>query len=79
MTVEERFEYIDKALLGVIEAQRVQSESISQLGRVLSQSIDLAEARARCVDENLRHLSQNLDQLTLRVSQFVELADAPGR
>ena len=53
MTVEERFERIETALAGTVEAQRIQAESLSQLTQVLSRDVDAADSRMKRIEDNL--------------------------
>jgi hypothetical protein len=56
MTVEERFERIEKALAGTVESQRIQAESLSQLTQMLSRYVDAADSRMKRIEDNLDSL-----------------------
>jgi DNA gyrase/topoisomerase IV subunit B len=53
MTTEERFERIEKALAGTVEAQRIQAESLSQFTQLLSRYADASDARMKRIEDNL--------------------------
>ena len=53
MTTEERFEMIEKALTGVVQAQQVQADSLIHLTQIVSQFVDAADARMRRIEDNL--------------------------
>jgi hypothetical protein len=53
MTAEERFERIEAALHGIVEAQHIQADAISQLVRIIGSYADSADARMKRIEENL--------------------------
>lgn len=53
MTSEERFERIESGLLGIVEAQRIHSETLSQLMQTVGRFVDSSDARMKRIEQNL--------------------------
>lgn len=53
MTSEERFERIESGLLGIVEAQRIHNETLSQLMQTVGRFVDSSDARMKRIEQNL--------------------------
>ncbi|MBZ5726448.1 MAG: hypothetical protein LAP87_15785 [Acidobacteriia bacterium] len=53
MTPEERFERIETALYGLVDAQRLGQQSLATLTESIARYADSADARMRRLEENL--------------------------
>ena len=53
MTVDDRFDRIERDLAAIVEAQRIQTETISQLIQTVGAFVDSADTRMKRTEENL--------------------------
>jgi len=68
MTVEQRFEVIEKSLAGVVQVQQKQAESLSQLMQIVSSFYNTLDTRMTRVESNLEGIVESLNK-------FVEISD----
>lgn len=60
MTVDQRFEIIERARTGVAQAQQMQADSLVQLTQTISRFVDTADARMKRIEENLDGLIRTI-------------------
>jgi ABC-type transporter Mla subunit MlaD len=53
MTTEERFERIESGLAEVVQAQRVNSETLAELVQTVSRFVNSSDARMTRIEQNL--------------------------
>jgi hypothetical protein len=53
MTSEERFERIESGLGAIVEVQRINSETLSQLMQTVGRFVDSSDARMKRIEQNL--------------------------
>ena len=68
MTVEQRFEVIEKSLAGVVQVQQKQAESLSQL-------MQIASSFYNTLDTCMTRVESNLEGIVESLNKFVEISD----
>lgn len=75
MTTEERFERIERALSGIVEAQNTHVEMLKQMMQMFGEYMDSADRRMTRTEDGLRTLEGVVRELEAAVRAFLESAD----